>query len=126
MNVLPVIKNNKSVISTIMTLKMRLITISLLMISNLNIVTNSKTLTSRLMVVYLLIQLVSVIEMILVIPIVLVMKPVKNTSTVWTEDSNLTVTVITSLRVLLLEVSFLTKIPNLIMKTKTLQSKLVV
>lgn len=126
MNVLPVIKNNKSVISTIMTLKMRLITISLLMISNLNIVTNSKTLTSRLMVVYLLIQLVSVIEMILVIPTVLVMKPVKNTWTVWTKDSNLTVTVITSLRVLLLEVSFLTKIPNLIMKTKTLQSKLVV
>jgi hypothetical protein len=73
MNVLPVIKNNKSVISTIMTLKMRLIMISLLIILNLYMMTNLKTLTSRLMVVYLLIQLVSVTEMILVIPTVPVM-----------------------------------------------------
>lgn len=72
-NALPVIKNNKSVISTIMTLKMRLITISLLIISNLYMMTNLKTLTSRLMVVYLLIQLVSVTEMILVILTVPVM-----------------------------------------------------
>jgi hypothetical protein len=72
-NALPVIKNNKSVISTIMTLKMRLITISLLIISNLYMMTNLKTLTSRLMVVYLLIQLVSVAEIILVIPTVPVM-----------------------------------------------------
>jgi hypothetical protein len=72
-NALPVIKNNKSVISTIMTLKMRLITISLLIILNLYMMTNLKTLTSRLMVVYLLIQLVSVAEIILVIPTVLVM-----------------------------------------------------
>jgi hypothetical protein len=72
-NALPVIKNNKSVISTIMTLKMRLITISLLIISNLYMMTNLKTLTSRLMVVYLLIQLVSVAEMILAMPTVLVM-----------------------------------------------------
>jgi hypothetical protein len=72
-NALPVIKNNKSVISTIMTLKMRLIMISLLIILNLYMMTNLKTLTSRLMVVYLLIQLVSVTEMILVIPTVPVM-----------------------------------------------------
>jgi hypothetical protein len=72
-NALPVIKNNKSVISTIMTLKMRLITISLLIISNLYMMTNLKTLISRLMVVYLLIQLVSVAEIILVIPTVPVM-----------------------------------------------------
>lgn len=72
-NALPVIKNNKSVISTIMTLKMRLITISLLIILNLYMMTNLKTLTSRLMVVYLLIQLVSVAEIILVIPTVPVM-----------------------------------------------------
>jgi hypothetical protein len=72
-NALPVIKNNKSVISTIMTLKMRLITISLLIILNLYMMTNLKTLTSRLMVVYLLIQLVSVAEMILVMPTVPVM-----------------------------------------------------
>jgi hypothetical protein len=96
-NVLPVIKNNKSVISIFMTLKMRLITISLLIISNPNMMTNSITLCSRLMVVYLLIQLVSVPEMILVIPTVPVMKPVKLTWTVWTKDSNLTVTVTTSL-----------------------------
>jgi hypothetical protein len=72
-NAQPVIKNNKSVISTIMTLKMRLITISLLIILNLYMMTNLKTLTSRLMVVYLLIQLVSVAEIILVIPTVPVM-----------------------------------------------------
>jgi hypothetical protein len=72
-NALPVIKNNKSVISTIMTLKMRLITISLLIILNLYMMTNLKTLTSRLMVVYLLIHLVSVAEIILVIPTVQVM-----------------------------------------------------
>jgi hypothetical protein len=72
-NALPVIKNNKSVISTIMTLKMRLITISLLIILNLYMMTNLKTLTSRLMVVYLLIQLVSVAEIIPVIPTVPVM-----------------------------------------------------
>jgi hypothetical protein len=72
-NALPVIKNNKSVISTIMTLKMRLITISLLIILNLYMMTNLKTLTSRLMVVYLLIQLVSVAEIILVILTVPVM-----------------------------------------------------
>jgi hypothetical protein len=72
-NALPVIKNNKSVISTIMTLKMRLITISLLIILNLYMMTNLKTLTSRLTVVYLLIQLVSVAEIILVIPTVPVM-----------------------------------------------------
>lgn len=122
-NVLLVIKNNKSVISTIMTLKMKLITISLLMISNLNTLTNSKTLTLRLMVVYLMIQLVSLAEMILVLPTVPVMKPVTLTGIVWTKDSNLTVTVTISLRVLLLVASFSTKIPNLIMKTKTLQSK---
>jgi hypothetical protein len=72
-NALPVIKNNKSVISTIMTLKMRLITISLLIILNLYMMINLKTLTSRLTVVYLLIQLVSVAEIILVIPTVPVM-----------------------------------------------------
>jgi hypothetical protein len=83
-NVLLVIKNNKSVISTIMTLKMKLITISLLMISNLHTLTNSKTLTLRLMVVYLMIQLVSLAEMILVIPTVPVMKPVTLTGIVWT------------------------------------------
>jgi hypothetical protein len=83
-NVLLVIKNNKSVISTIMTLKMKLITISLLMISNLNTLTNSKTLTLRLMVVYLMIQLVSLAEMILVLPTVPVMKPVTLTGIVWT------------------------------------------
>jgi len=69
-NALPVIKNNKSVISTIMTLKMRLITISLLIILNLYMMINLKTLTSRLMVVYLLIQLVSIPEILLVIPTV--------------------------------------------------------
>jgi hypothetical protein len=83
-NVLLVIKNNKSVISTIMTLKMKLITISLLMISNLNTLINSKTLTLRLMVVYLMIQLVSLAEMILVLPTVPVMKPVTLTGIVWT------------------------------------------
>jgi len=84
MNVLPVIKNNKSVISTIMTLKMKLITISLLMISNLHTLTNSKTLTLRLMVVYLMIQLVYLAEMILVLKTVPVMKPVTLTGIVWT------------------------------------------
>jgi len=69
-NALLVIKNNKSVISTIMTLKMRLITISLLIILNLYMMTNLKTLTSRLMVVYLLIHLVSIPEILLVIPTV--------------------------------------------------------
>lgn len=72
-NALPVIKNNKSVISIIMTMKILLITISLLIVSNLNTLTNLITKYSRLMVVYLLIQLVSVAEIILVIPTVPVM-----------------------------------------------------
>lgn len=51
-NVLTDIKNNKSVISIIMTMKILLITISLLIVSNPNTLTNSITLCSRLMVVY--------------------------------------------------------------------------
>jgi len=125
-NVLTVIKNNKSVISIIMTLKMKLITISLLMISNPNILTNSKIPISRLMVVYLLMLLVSVLKMILVILTVPVMWPVLITWNVLTKDSSTTVTVTTSLKVLLLEVSYSTKIPYLIMRTKNSQSQLMV
>lgn len=61
-----VINSNKLVISISMTTKILLIMISFLKVMNLNMKTNSTTLTLRLTVVYLLIQLASVVEILFV------------------------------------------------------------